>query len=413
MSKTKSMNSRILLHTNSATSPDAALPFQFLLINRNSLKIISLVLIVSVNLSLPFAGNAASSQTQPDSDNLTTIKITDSQTADEPLQPDDKNSKKEKQQQNDKDAKNKTNEAIDDPILNDAMQENNNLSLLESKQAIHKGAVNFANWVDGLFGNTEQKESAKYDQLRMINNFVYIDGKGMVYRPRVKAKVNLPRFSNRTSLLFSNKNEGVQEDIEDEKETDTILETEDEEKVSAAINYEGGTYDNSKFDFRVGLDSSFEAFTFIRHTLPIIETEDLELKNTNYVFWEDDKGNGVSSYLELNSEIDPNHLFRWKYGILRSEKSQGNEWRNRLGLVSRLSDDKWVSVELGANGNTERKVDVDNYWLSVRIRSQTSVDWLFAEIEPEFRYSREFDYVERELIFSLTFRLEIQFEEDS
>lgn len=413
MSKTKSMNSRILLHTNSATSPDAALPFQFLLINRNSLKIISLVLIVSVNLSLPFAGNAASSQTQPDSDNLTTIKITDSQTADEPLQPDDKNSKKEKQQQNDKDAKNKTNEAIDDPILNDAMQENNNLSLLESKQAIHKGAVNFANWVDGLFGNTEQKESAKYDQLRMINNFVYIDGQGMVYRPRVKAKVNLPRFSNRTSLLFSNKNEGVQEDIEDEKETDTILETEDEEKVSAAINYEGGTYDNSKFDFRVGLDSSFEAFTFIRHTLPIIETEDLELKNTNYVFWEDDKGNGVSSYLELNSEIDPNHLFRWKYGILRSEKSQGNEWRNRLGLVSRLSDDKWVSVELGANGNTERKVDVDNYWLSVRIRSQTSVDWLFAEIEPEFRYSREFDYVERELIFSLTFRLEIQFEEDS
>jgi hypothetical protein len=413
MSKTKSMNSRILLHTNSATSPDAALPFQFLLINRNSLKIISLVLIVSVNLSLPFAGNAASSQTQPDSDNLTTIKITESQTADELLQPDDKNSKKEKQQQNDKDAKNKTNNAIDDPILNDAMQENNNLSLLESKQAIHKGAINFANWVDGLFGNTEQNESAKYDQLRMINNFVYIDGQGMVYRPRVKAKVNLPRFSNRTSLLFSNKNEGVQEDIEDEKETDTILETEDEEKVSAAINYEGGTYDNSKFDFRIGLDSSFEAFTFIRHTLPIIETEDLELKNTNYVFWEDDKGNGVSSYLELNSEIDPNHLFRWKYGILRSEKSQGNEWRNRLGLVSRLSDDKWVSVELGANGNTERKVDVDNYWLSVRIRSQTSVDWLFAEIEPEFRYSREFDYVERELIFSLTFRLEIQFEEDS
>ena len=407
------MISRILLHTNNATSPYAALPFQFLLINRNSLKIISLVLIVSVNLSLPFVGNAASSQTQPDSDNLTTIKITDSQTADEPLQPDDKNSKKEKQQQNDKDAKNKTNEAIDDPILNDAMQENNNLSLLESKQAIHKGAVSFANWVHGLFGNTEQNESAKYDQLRMINNFVYIDGQGMVYRPRVKAKVNLPRFSNRTSLLFSNKNEGVQEDIEDEKETDTILETEDEEKVSAAINYEGGTYDNSKFDFRVGLDSSFEAFTFIRHTLPIIETEDLELKNTNYVFWEDDKGNGVSSYLELNSEIDPNHLFRWKYGILRSEKSQGNEWRNRLGLVSRLSDDKWVSVELGANGNTERKVDVDNYWLSVRIRSQTSVDWLFAEIEPEFRYSREFDYVERELIFSLTFRLEIQFEEDS
>jgi hypothetical protein len=413
MSKTKSMNSRILLHTNSATSPDAALPFQFLLINRNSLKIISLVLIVSVNLSLPFAGNAASSQTQPDSDNLTTIKITESQTADELLQPDDKNSKKEKQQQNDKDAKNKTNNAIDDPILNDAMQENNNLSLLESKQDIHKGAINFANWVDVLFGNTEQNESAKYDQLRMINNFVYIDGQGMVYRPRVKAKVNLPRFSNRTSLLFSNKNEGVQEDIEDEKETDTILETEDEEKVSAAINYEGGTYDNSKFDFRIGLDSSFEAFTFIRHTLPIIETEDLELKNTNYVFWEDDKGNGVSSYLELNSEIDPNHLFRWKYGILRSEKSQGNEWRNRLGLVSRLSDDKWVSVELGANGNTERKVDVDNYWLSVRIRSQTSVDWLFAEIEPEFRYSREFDYVERELIFSLTFRLEIQFEEDS
>jgi hypothetical protein len=375
--------------------------------------------VFSSNQTSPLVSNekSASDSIQPHTETLTSAEIASTKILSEetPQHTDEKNEEpKENQESNELDDNSETSrENIGDPFKDESNIEQNNLSIERSKIAIHKGAVNFANWIDGFFGEADQEKSAKYDQLRMVNNFVYLQDQGITYRPRIKAKVNLPKLSKRTSLLFSNKNEGVQQDIEDDKETDNILETGDDEKVSAAINYEGGSYAESKFDFRVGVDSSFEVFSFIRHTLPLIERPSLELKNTNYFFWEDQKGTGISSYIELNSELDPNHLFRWKYGILRSEKSQGNEWRNRLSLVSRLSEDQWVAFELGANGNTDQSFDVENHWLSVRIRNKTSVDWLYAEIEPEFRYSREIDYLERELIFSLTFRLEIQFEEDS
>jgi len=280
----------------------------------------------------------------------------------------------------------------------------------ESKEVIYESAVNFANWIDTFFGRKEELESASYDYLRLVNNLTLRKNESLKYNPRIKAKVHLPQLSETTSLLFSTSRTDSNEGFDsEENENDTIAE-ENDEKLSAALNYQTGSLADSKFDFRVGIDSSFDSFAFIRQSVSLIESKSLAIRNFNYLFWEDQYGFGVSTQLELNHVIDDRNLFRWKYSIRRAERSLGNEWRNKFTLVNQLSADNWMAYELRIKGDTEHEYDVESYRLSIRYRKKTSIDWLFFEIEPEIRYDRTPESIDRELIPGVTFRLEVQFE---
>jgi len=279
-----------------------------------------------------------------------------------------------------------------------------------SRQFIYKKAVNFANWVDKFFGSKQELESASYDYLRLINNLTFQKDESAKYRPRIKAKIHLPQLSNKTSLLFSTSRTDANDDFDSEENENDTLADEKDEKLSAALNYEAGAFADSKFDFRVGIDSSFDTFAFIKQSMSLLESETLEIRNFNYLFWEEEYGFGVATQLELNHVIDDRNLFRWRYSIRRAEKSFGNEWNNRFSLINQLSADNWMAYELRIKGDTAHKYDVESYRLSIRFRKKTSVNWLYFEMEPEIRYDRTPLSDERELIPGVTFRLEVQFE---
>ncbi len=281
-----------------------------------------------------------------------------------------------------------------------------------SKNAIYQGAVGFANWVDTFFGDRQELEDASYDYLRLVNSLVLREGENPKYRTRIKAKVHLPQFRNKTSLLFSNDSATSNDNFESEENKRNTLNDDNNESLSAAINYETEVYAKSKFDFRVGIDSSIDTFAFIKHSMPLYDSEDLQIQNFNYLFWEEEQGFGLKTQLELNKVLDEKTLFRWKYSILRAEKSDGNEWYNRFSLVNQISEERWIAYELGFNGDTVHRYKVENYRFSVRLRSQTSVDWLYLEIEPEIRYIRTPDFFQRELIAGLIVKLEVQFEKN-
>lgn len=281
----------------------------------------------------------------------------------------------------------------------------------ESKDAIYQGAVDFAKWVDNFFGERQELEDAGYDYLRLVNRVIILEEETIKYRPRIKAKVHLPQFNKKTSLLFSNDRASSGEKSEfEENQRDRLN---DDENLSAAINYETDIYAQSKFDFRLGIDSHLDTFAFIKHTMPLYESDDLEIRNFNYFFWEEDQGFGLKVQLELNKVLDESNLFRWKYSTLRAEKSDGTEWYNRFSLISRMSEEKWIAYELGINGDTLQSYAVENYRFSVRFRNRTTVEWLYFEVEPEVRFIRTPESTDRELIAGVIFRLEVQFEKSN
>jgi hypothetical protein len=275
---------------------------------------------------------------------------------------------------------------------------------------VYKNAVGFANWVDKFFGDKRGLESASYDYLRLINQLVIREGESPEFRPRVKAKVILPQMKNTTSLLFSNDRSSDNKDFASQQLEQNDINSDENNQLSAAINFQTKSSHKSKIDYRLGLDSSLDLFAFARHSKPLVDKKNLDIENSNYLFWEEENGFGIATELELNQVLSEKNLFRWKYSILRAEKSQGNEWSNRFTLVDHPKDNTWITYDLSFRGKTELNYDVEQYRLAVRYRNRTAVKWLYYEIEPEIRFIRNERYIEREMVPGIALRLEIQFE---
>lgn len=280
----------------------------------------------------------------------------------------------------------------------------------KTKDAVYQKAVIFANWVDNFFGEQQELNSAGYDYLHLVNNFVFRQGESPEFRPRVKARIQLPRLSKRTSLLFSNDRAADNKDFATSEIERSNLDDDDKNELSAAINYQAKSSRKTKLDFRLGLDSSLDIFAFVRHRTPLVEHDRLNIENSNYLFWEEEKGYGAATEFEMNKVLDEESLFRWKYSILRAEKSLGNEWRNRFTLVNHLAEFKWITYDFSIKGSSELDFDVEQYRFAVRYRKRTPIHWIYLEVEPDLRFERNERYPERELIAGITVRLEIQFE---
>jgi hypothetical protein len=276
------------------------------------------------------------------------------------------------------------------------------------KDKIYQSAVDFAQWIDNFFGEAEELESASYDFLRLVNTVGWREGEGVKYRPRINAKVNLPRMDKSLSLMFADSDDITNSEFES-LQTNELF-NQDEQKPSAAINYESDYYNSSKIDTRIGIDSSLDLFALIKHTFNIYSDKNLTFKNYNYLFWKEEEHFGFNPKIELNYVINQQNLFRWKYSILLSEKSEGNEWRNTLSLIHQYSKESWLSYDFDVAGASAHEYDVDTYRLAIRYRRQLDVKWLYFEVEPEILWHREPEYIERKLIPGLIFRLEIQFE---
>jgi len=299
-------------------------------------------------------------------------------------------------------------------VLRIGTQANSNTSdtktTKQPNNMVYKNAVGFANWVDKFFGDKRGLESASYDYLRLINQLVIREGESPEFRPRVKAKVILPQMKNTTSLLFSNDRSSDNKDFASQQLEQNDINSDENNQLSAAINFQTKSSHKSKIDYRLGLDSSLDLFAFARHSKPLVDKKNLDIENSNYLFWEEENGFGIATELELNQVLSEKNLFRWKYSILRAEKSQGNEWSNRFTLVDHPKDNTWITYDLSFRGKTELNYDVEQYRLAVRYRNRTAVKWLYYEIEPEIRFIRNERYIEREMVPGIALRLEIQFE---
>jgi hypothetical protein len=299
-------------------------------------------------------------------------------------------------------------------VLRIGTQANSNASdtktTKQPNNMVYKNAVGFANWVDKFFGDKRGLESASYDYLRLINQLVIREGESPEFRPRVKAKVILPQMKNTTSLLFSNDRSSDNKDFASQQLEQNDINSDENNQLSAAINFQTKSSHKSKIDYRLGLDSSLDLFAFARHSKPLVDKKNLDIENSNYLFWEEENGFGIATELELNQVLSEKNLFRWKYSILRAEKSQGNEWSNRFTLVDHPKDNTWITYDLSFRGKTELNYDVEQYRLAVRYRNRTAVKWLYYEIEPEIRFIRNERYLEREMVPGIALRLEIQFE---
>lgn len=275
---------------------------------------------------------------------------------------------------------------------------------------VYDTALSIANWVDESFGNSEALESASYNYLRMINQVSWREGEYSKYKPRVKAKVHLPKINRKYSLIFADEDSLIDSESHFSDNQASQQSVKNEREGAAALNIESGVHERYKFDTRIGLDSHVKIFAMLKHSFDVHESQNLSIRNYNYLFWRDRKGYGANFKFEVDRIIHETLFFRWGYSVLRAEKSKGNEWGNSFSLIHLHGGESLISYDVNMYGASEDPYDVEVYRLAVKYRRQLAVDWLFLEIEPEILWRRTLESDDREAVPGMIFRLEIKFE---
>lgn len=302
------------------------------------------------------------------------------------------------------DAENNNNKAT---LTEQQQTEKESIKPVDLRKKIYNSANTLAKWLDGFFGEEDEYETASYDYLRMVNTLDWQEGEGVFYRPKIRAKLHLPKTRKKISLLFSDRPED--EDLQLNQVN--RLPSEENDQSSAAVNYQSEDYSGIKFDTRLGVNSSLEPFVVFKNSNDLYTSDKLSIKNFNYLFWKEEQKFGVNPKFELNRIIDDNDLFRWRYQLLRSEVSQGNEWQNTFSWVHQLTAQNWMSYDFDIVGKSGFAYNVQLYRFAIRYRTQLPIKWLYFELEPELLWLREPEFSERKHSSGLKIRLEVQFEE--
>jgi len=280
---------------------------------------------------------------------------------------------------------------------------------------------------DRFFGDVRNEDDYQSSFMRVRNSFVATkeDDIDLEFRPRVRARIYLPQFTEKFNLIvFDDSSNGqtlsTAEEIIPEEEQQT-------NRYSAALRWVVETGSDLQLDFDVGarFDDNIQMFLRWRFRRILWSNDNAQLGFTNTTFWRDPVGFGNTSEFRVERTITKSVLLQWQNEFTFSEESMGIDWTSRTTIYNQIDDDRAVSYSAGIEGRSrpEREIistdsigsttsreseEIKNYGLSMRYRQRFLREWLFWEFEQAINWPLERN---RASTPQVTFRIEVQFRE--
>jgi hypothetical protein len=115
------------------------------------------------------------------------------------------------------------------------------------------------------------------------------------------------------------------------------------------------------------------------------------------------------SRIDFEKKLSDVFLLRQSNSSTHSEAFEGEQWDSSLVLYQYLTEKSALSYESSTTRRTEPTTYVSNSRLGVRYRRNFYRKWLFYEIAPAVNWPRPLITDEREPVWELLFRLEVNF----
>lgn len=235
-------------------------------------------------------------------------------------------------------------------------------------------------WFDRFFaaGRTEETATAI---VRVIPSIQYSDREFVDSGVRLKAKVRLPRFEERLSVVLN----------EDDEESRGLLpgEVERPEQANApgrgsslAFRYLLDSGLISQTDIDVGLRSELKLMARIRYRHLWTHRPGLQTRFTQSLWFRDGDGFGETSLAEVERALRKNLLLRWSTQATLSEEANGLALREGLQLFRQIDADRAVSWGVAATVRSDPAWKAVDYSTSIRYRQRAFRPWFFFEVEP-------------------------------
>ena len=255
-----------------------------------------------------------------------------------------------------------------------------------------------AQWIDSFFGVPANDAESADSVLRLLGEYEYDEESGNDQKLRLRGKVDLPRLSQRLSLVFS-------EDDDERRDVSPDLQRRDSD---VGLQYRLSERERSRLYLSVGLNSSLEFRSSLRYryNLPIAERWNLRLSERLY-FKEGD-GFGTLSRADLDYAFDADHIVRWTSDVDYGEETDGSEWGSRISYFERLNAREAVSTFAAVSGQTDPESWVGAYALGLRYRRNVFRPWMFVEFEPSRVWRKPEPWESRSSAWVLTWRIEVR-----
>lgn len=285
-----------------------------------------------------------------------------------------------------------------------------------SHQYIGTKADDLAIYLDRFFGTPLDDLESADSTVRFVTQLEWDQDDGSDAGFRLRGKVDLPRVSERLSLVF----DGEDEESEEQSDGD------ESNEIGLQLNAAEGRH--SRFDLTLKLSSGPNLKPGMRYRFKEDLSDWGRLRYTARVDYSDGRGFRHRHTVELDYLTGESSLLRWANKIEQSQHSEGVEWSSLFSWRYGYNIDSAVAVIAGVVGKTEPDIPdyiredppyvgrppkqdplLTNYIAALRFRNRIYKDWLYVEFEPGYTQRQRHHFEDRHGVFFARVNFEILF----
>lgn len=268
-------------------------------------------------------------------------------------------------------------------------------------------------WMDGLFGEDRNLESARKTSGFLEASAGYSQFKKYEQDLRFRVRFKLPNLKSRFNVVIGR-------DSEDEIRRDRterfavrsrLSGFEDNSAWLAGLGYSLPGTENFSSDLRVGVSSVAHPRAFVQQPTRYVLFSDLNdlfyIRGTP--FWNTRDGFGFTAGFNYNHVLTPKFLVRFTEVGTVSENSEGYDWFTGLILYQNLRGERALSYQLLIRGATDRPEPLAEYGGRVVYRHPLMPRRLYAELLTGYTWPRKDPDKERKGSAEVGLSLEVPF----
>lgn len=280
-------------------------------------------------------------------------------------------------------------------------------------KGITRGVLGTASWVDSFF--YDPRHAVEENKTRLILRFDAFNEQGMPtdYSTHVQIKLRLPQLKNKAHIIISGDPQDEGEETATGKgavpaRNDINKDLTQPRQTSTSIGYFFKSNERRNVNARVGVRYRHgDLVVFLRnHYRVLYPLDGWSVRFTQEFPWWSDNGWESLTAFDLERQFRNGFFFRTSVIGHWYDNAHGYFYTLSAALVQPLSPRRALSYEWTNNFATRPTNKLTDIVLSVRYRQRLWKDWLYAEIAPQVRYSRDQNFHD---IPGIWFRLELQF----
>ncbi|AHE98927.1 hypothetical protein [Thioalkalivibrio paradoxus] len=300
-----------------------------------------------------------------------------------------------------------------DPDVAVPRQPEDDGSRREWLETTRRGVDATANWlvrgVDGWFGDKPFDESGGE-----VSGSIYVRGlqredEGFKARVRFRLDVTMPNVDERAFVFLGRDNEA--ELVTDQPDTfrrSQLLLPEsrtDDSTFFAGVGY----FLRDNVSLRAGVRGGYKLYGQARYQKGWWLTEQSRIEFTETIFLAVSDGLGSTTALDYGYAFADDFAFRWRNSATISTETDGFAWATALGTLHTFPEQRELSFDLLANGETGYDVSVREYGVRGIYRRPVYRDWLLGEVIVGYFWPREDDDPDRREAWAVGLAAEMRF----